>query len=478
VDRAVRGVARRATATEEAVLHTLRGARNVVFLMKVEVQNETPGVATLRIELAPEVVRKEWDAIASNYSRYARIPGYRPGKAPKQVIEKKFRKEIQDELTKALVSKSYHEAIAEKQLKVVSLTDVGDVEFGDDKSMRFRATVVTAPEFELPDYKNIPVELPATTIDEGEVDTAIERLRDQTADFVDAGDRELAMGDFAVLDFTGAIDGVAISEIVPEASKNLHGGKKFWLHLAPENFLPKFGEQIVGMKAGDTRSVQVEFPADFLVTELGGKKADYAVTLNEIKEKVLPAVDDAFAAKIMPEKSLEELRHAIEHNLEHEKEHEVERAKEQQIVKFLHERISFDLPPPLLKNETRRALNELVHRNRERGVPDELLKGKEKELIEGAGSLAAHRLKTNFILHRIAEAEKLEVSREEIDEAIRTQAAHYNVSVEKMRKELEENDRINGLAEEILLGKTLDFLKANVSVQTTSEKAVESAPPQ
>ncbi|HEX8898767.1 MAG TPA: hypothetical protein VF751_08735, partial [Chthoniobacterales bacterium] len=229
---------------------------------------------------------------------------------------------------------------------------------------------------------------------------------------------------------------------------------------------------------GDTRSVQVEFPAQFPVAELAGKKADYAVTLNEIKEKVLPAIDDAFAAKIMPEKTLAELRHAIEHNLEHEKEHEVERAKEQQIVKFLHERISFDLPPPLLKNETRRALNELVHRNRERGVPDELLKGKEKELIEGAGSLAAHRLKTNFILHRIAEAEKLEVTREEIDEAVRTQARHYNVSVEKMRKELEENDRLNGLAEEILLGKTLDFLKANVSVEPTPEKAAESAAPQ
>jgi trigger factor len=459
-------------------LRGLSATRNVASSMKVEVENEPHGVATLRIELAPEVVRKEWDAIAQNYSRYARIPGYRPGKAPKQVIERKFRKEIQDELTKALVSKSYREAIEEKQLRVVSLTDVGDVEFGDDRSMRFKATVVTAPEFELPDYKKIPVQLPGTEVSAAEIDAAIERLRDQTPDFVDVKERELAMGDFAVLDFTGAIDGVPISEIVPEASKNLHGGKKFWLHVAPENFLPKFCEQIVGMKPGDTRSVQVEFPAEFPVSELGGKKADYAVTLNEIKEKVLPGVDDALAAKIMPEKTLAELRHAIEHNLEHEKEHEVERAKEQQIMKFLHERISFDLPPPLLKNETRRALNELVHRNRERGVPDELLKGKEKELIEGAGSLAAHRLKTNFILHRIAEAEKVEVKREEIDEAIRTQAAHYNVSVEKMRKELEENDRINGLAEEILLGKTLDFLKANVSIETTPEKAADDASPQ
>src|SRR5947207_6733443 len=440
--------------------------------MKVEVENQPPGMATLRIELPPEDVRKEWDAIANNYSRHARIPGYRPGKAPRQVIEKKFRKEIQDELTKALVSKSYHEAIAEKQLRVVSLTDVGDVEFGDDRSMRFRATVVTAPEFELPEYKNIPVQLPATAVSEAEVDAAIERLRDQAADFVDAPDRGLAMGDFAVLDYTGAVDGIPISEIVPEASKNLHGGKKFWLHLALENFLPKFCEQIVGMKPGDTRSVQVEFPADFPVTELAEKKADYAVTLNEIKEKVLPAVDDAFAAKLMPDKTLAELRHAIEHNLEHEKEHELDRAKEQQIVKFLHERISFDLPPPLLKNETRRALNELVHRNRERGVPDDLLKGKEKELIEGAGSLAAHRLKTNFILSRIAEREKIKVSRQEIDARIREEAARYDISVDKMRKELQEHDGLNNLAEQLLLGNTLDFLKANVSIEETQERVV------
>src|ERR1700674_4369977 len=446
--------------------------------MKVEVETQPDSISTLQIELPAEEVSKEWDAIANSFARFARIPGYRPGKAPRRVIEAKFRKEIQDELTKKLVSKSYHDAIAEKQLRVVSLTNLEEVEFGEDRSMRFRATVVTAPEFELPEYRNIRVELPETGVTAAEIETALERLRDQAADFIDVTDRELAMGDFAVLDFTGAIDGAPISEIVPEASKNLHGGKKFWLHLGPENFLPQFCEQIVGMKPGDTRSVQVVFPTDFPVSDLVGKKADYAVTLNEIKQKVLPPLDDAFAAKLLPDKTLADLRHTIEHNLDHEKEHEIERAKEAQVVKFLHEHISFDLPPSLLKNETRRALNDLVHRNRERGVTDDLLKGKEKELIEGAGSLAAHRLKTNFILHRIAEREKIQVTREEVDNGIREQAAHYNVSVEKMRKEFEENDRINGLAEEILLGKTLDFLKANVSMETTSEPAPASASPQ
>src|SRR3989440_5370272 len=154
--------------------------------MKVEVENQPQGLSKLTIELPPEEVAKEWNSIASNYSRYARIPGYRAGKAPREVIEKKFRKEIQEELTKALVSKSYHQAIAEKQLRVVSLNDLGDVELGEDRSMRFRATVVTAPEFELPEYKNIQVQLPGTEVSEAEVDAAIERLRDQAADFVDA----------------------------------------------------------------------------------------------------------------------------------------------------------------------------------------------------------------------------------------------------------------------------------------------------
>ncbi|PYJ96244.1 MAG: hypothetical protein DME68_08750 [Verrucomicrobia bacterium] len=163
------------------------------------------------------------------------------------------------------------------------------------------------------------------------------------------------------------------------------------------------------------------------MTELAGKMADYAVTLNEIKQKVLPSIDDAFAARLVPGKTVADLRQMIGHDLEHEKEHEVERAKESQIFKFLQEHTAFDLPPPLLKNETRRALNELVHRNRERGVPDDMLKGKEKELVEGAGSLAAHRLKTNFILSRIAEREKIEVSREEIDARIREEAARYDI---------------------------------------------------
>jgi trigger factor len=441
--------------------------------MKVEVEKQPGSVSTLQIELPPEEVSKEWDAIANSFARFAKIPGYRPGKAPRAVIEKRFRKEIQDELTKKLVSKSYHEAIEQEQLRVASLANIEDVHLGEDKSMRFRATVVTAPEFELPEYKNIPVQLPETKISESEIDAAVDRLRDQSADFVDVPQRGLEMNDFVVIDFEGSIDGRPISEIAPQASKNLHGGKKFWLHLVADNFLPKFCEQIVGQNPGETRTVNVDFATDFPIKELAGKQANYNVTVREIKQKVLPALDDVFAAKLIPGKTIAELRKIIEHDLVHEKEHGRERAKEGQVVKHLHERTQFELPPALVKNETRRILAELVQRNRERGVTDEMLKDKEKELIESAAGLAAHRLKTNFVLHRIAERENIKVSRDDINAQLREEAARYNVPMEKMRKELQEHDGLDAFAEQILLGKTLDFLKANVSVETAQEPAVK-----
>jgi len=441
--------------------------------MKVEVEKHPGLISKLQIELPPEDVAKEWDAIANSFARFAKIPGYRPGKAPRAVIDKRFRKEIQEELTKKLVSKSYHEAVEREQLRVASLTNIEDVQFGENKSMRFRATVVTAPEFELPDYKQIPVQVPDTKVSDVEVDEALDRLRDQSADFVDVPARGLEMGDFAVLDFEGSVESKPISEIAPQASKNLYGGKKFWLHLAADNFLPKFCEQLIGQKPGETRLVIVHFPEDFMVKELAGKKADYAVTLRDIKEKVLPALDDAFATKLVPGKTLADLRQMIEHDIEHAKEHDAERAKESQIVKFLHEQTQFELPPALLQNETRRALAELVQQNRERGVTDEMLKEKEKELIDGAASLAGHRLKTNFILHRIAEREKIQVVKEDIDFRLKQEAARYDISPEKMRKELQQKDALDDVAEQILLGKTLDFLKANVSVETVQESTLK-----
>src|SRR5262249_9140473 len=240
--------------------------------MKVQLEKKPESISTLKIELPPEEVSKEWDAVANSFAKFAKIPGYRPGKAPRAVVDKRFRKEIQDEVKKKLVSKSYREAIEQKKLRVASLTNLEDVQFGEDKSMRFQATVVTAPEFKLPDYKNIPVELPHTKVTEAEIEATLDRLHDQTAAFVNVQVRGAKMEDLVVVDVEGTVDDKPISEVAPQASKNLHGGKKFWLHLAADNFLAKFCEQIVGQKPDETRTLIVDLPGDFLVKELAGKQ--------------------------------------------------------------------------------------------------------------------------------------------------------------------------------------------------------------
>ncbi len=142
-------------------------------------------------------------------------------------------------------------------------------------------------------------------------------------------------------------------------------------------------------------------------------------------------------------------------------------------MKYLHEQIQFELPQALLQNETRRALAELVQRNRERGVTDEMLKEKEKELIDAAAGMAAHRLKTNFILHRIAERENIQITKDDLDLRVRQEAARYDISSEKMRKELQQRNALDDVSEQLLVGKTLDFLKANVSVGLTKEAPIK-----
>jgi len=193
------------------------------------------------------------------------------GKAPRSVIEKRFRKEIQEELTKKLVSKSYHDAIEQEQLRVASLvtSKMSNSVRTIDALPRDRGHHAGVRPAGIQKHSCAVAE---TNVSDAEVDTALERLRDQSADFVDAPERGLQMGDFAVIDFEGSIDGKPVSEIASQASKNLHGGKKFWLHLAPDNFLPAFCEQMTGEKRDETRKVSVAFPSDFPVKELAPKR--------------------------------------------------------------------------------------------------------------------------------------------------------------------------------------------------------------
>ncbi len=431
--------------------------------MNVVVESLPHCLATLRVEVEPERVNKAMDQLIKDFGQQAKIPGYRPGKAPRAVIERKFKKQIREELEGKVLREAAREAIAEKKLRVLQISNVEDVQLGEDQKMSFTATVVTHPEFELPEYKSLPVELKSAEVTDADIDESLENLRDQAADFSDV-ERAAEMEDFIVVDYVGTIDGKPVHEVFPKAGKPLSENEDFWIKMTDEAFFPGFCGNLVGANVGDAREFDIAVPSDFPVEGMPGVVIHYKVTLKGVKQKKLPELDDAFAETIVKGKTLAELREIARDEIGKQKATEIEANKRTQIMKQLLKSVECELPANLVRNETQRILNDIVRENQARGVTEEVLKGSERELVGMASNNAREKLKGTFILMRIAEKEGISVKREEIFGRVAGLAQHYKMTFEKMLKELEKRNGIDQISEEILTAKTLDFLVSHATV--------------
>jgi trigger factor len=418
--------------------------------MNVQVEALPNCLATLRVDLPPEAVNAARDGIARDYTANARLPGYRPGKAPRAVVERKFQKQIHEELERKLLSESTRAAITEKKLRVLQVQNVEDVEFAPDQSLHFTATVVTAPEFDLPEYKKIPVTVEPGDVSEAEIDAAIENLRSQAATFDDITGRGLQMEDFAVIDYNGAIDGKPVSEVFPKA------------------FLPGFCEALLGAVLEETRQFDLTVPDDFVLKEMAGRKIHYVVDIKGLKSKKLPPLDDAFASTIVEGKTVAELRELARGEISRGKIEQIENQKREQIMGYLIAKVECELPQSMVIGETRRILADIVQQQQARGATDEAIKQEEKALVEAASQAAKHKLKGTFILQRIAEAEKITVSQAELRARINSMAARYGMTPDKTARELEKRDAMDRVAEDIVSAKVLDMLIASAELKTAA----------
>lgn len=438
--------------------------------MQIEVEPLPNCAANLRVELPPERVAAERAKIVGQYASQARIQGFRPGKAPKGMVEARFKKDILEELKRALVGEGTREAIKEKNLRVLSVADVPEVELADNGSLRFAARLVTAPEFTVPEYKGLAVRVPPAEVPETDVDRALEGLRTRLSDFNDmTDDRGLAMDDFAVLDFAGRIDGQPVNEALPKAPRELAGREGFWIKMASTALLPGFCDALVGAKAGETREFPVELPADFALEDLAGKKIDYTATVKEVKTQVLPELDDEFAGKVLPGKTLAELREQVNREMANERNLRIEETKRRQIIEQLLAAVQFDLPDSYVTNETRRIMSQIVRENQERGVTDDEIKEHSKDIATNADQAARDRLKGTFILTRIAEQESIKVTREEMESRLNDLAQRYEMTREKLVANLDANDGLGQVQEELLVGKTLAFLSSTANVEVAPD---------
>jgi trigger factor len=442
--------------------------------MNVEVENLPNCIASLHIELPPDVVTKEWNEVVKEFRRAARIPGFRPGKAPQNVVEAKFRKEIQDRLTKKLVTETTRVAIQEKGLNVLSISDVAGVEFTPERSMRFTATLITSPEFELPDYKGIQVKVPPDEVTEDEIEKGLQSLRERHATFSDVEGRALELNDFAVIDYAATLDGRPLLEVEPKAPKMLTGGVDFWIKLEENTLLKGFSEQLVGMQVGETRNFDLTVPADFAIPELATRALNFNVTLKGVKSMHLPELTEELASQVAAGLTVEKLKEALKGQLVADKKRRRETLKQNQIIQYLVSHVECELPQSYVKGETRRIMSEIVEHNQLRGISEDVLRENQKDIISMASRNARDRLKTNFILTKIAEKEGIEVKPQELRERVQVLANQYRVKYEKMTSDLEEKGAMGQVREEVLFGKVLDFLTSNANVEIAPEDVVNS----
>jgi trigger factor len=431
--------------------------------VNVTVENLAPCRKLLRVEVDAKAVEEAFDATTRDFQKQAALPGFRPGKAPRELILKKFEKDIQDEVKRKLIGDAYRQAVDEKKLDVLGQPDIEEIQFGRGQPLQFAATIETAPEFQLPEYKGIPVRREARTVADADVERAINLLREQRVSFATVT-RAAQTGDIVVVNYTGTCDGKPLTEIAPTA-RGLTEQKNFWIELRAGGFIPGFAEQLLGAQAGDKRTVIVDFPADFVTKDLAGRKGVYEVEVVEVKEKVLPPLDDAFARSLDAE-NLEKLRAGVRRDLENELQYKQSKDTRNQILRGLLSRVTFDLPEGSVARETRHVVYELVQENAKRGVSRETIEKEKDAIYAAAAGSAKERVKLAFLIQRIAEKEDIKVSQEEILRRVQTLATLYQIPPRQFLKDLQKRNGLIEIYDQIAHEKVLEFLENNAKIET------------
>jgi trigger factor len=426
----------------------------------------------LVVTLDKSEVDAEHQAVITEVSQQARIPGFRPGKAPAAMVAKRFGKEISDEFKQKVVSKAYRSALEQQKLDVLNIVNVepGQVEPG--LSAAVTITVDVRPEFTLPDYTDLPTEVASTESTDAEVDNMIEGLRGERAEFKVA-DRPAAKSDYVKLAYEGTLDGKPITDLAPD--KQIYGKvPQTWEEVegANEGVIPGLGKHLASLKAGDKKTVEITFPADFApVPALAGKTASYALEVQEVRERALPPLDEAFF-KANQADSLDALKASVRNNLKLQKEYQNRSEQRRQVTEALAAKVDFSVPDSLVESETQSVLRQFIEENMRRGIPQEQFEKDKKQLFENARQAAAKRVKVQLLLAKIAEAEKLQVTEKDIDAYIYREAMRTQQKPDKLVKTLStDRDQLRAVQQSIIFDKAVDFLVSKAKVSTITPQA-------
>lgn len=430
--------------------------------MNVTVQILAPCRKLVRVDVDAATVDQTFEQVTNEVQRHVTLPGFRPGKAPRQMVAKAYAKHVEDEVKRKLIGDYYQKALDTEKIHAVGAPDIEEIQFGRGQDLQFAATIETAPEFEMPEYKGLPVKREIATVTDEDVERAINTLRGQRVSYRDL-ERPAQEGDILVVNYTGTSEGKPLTDFAPTA-RGLTQQKDFWIEMKKDAFVPGFFEQLLGSKAGDKKTVQVTFPADFVSNELSGRQGVYEVEVTLVKEKVLPEPNDDFA-KAYGAESMEKLREGVRQDLSNELTFKQRRMVRNQLIHALVERVQCDLPESLVKHETRNVVFDIVRDNQARGIPKEAIDKQKDEIYNYAANNAKERVKIAFLLGRVADMEGIKVSQDEMAQRIAYLAQENQMKPEKYVKQLKENNGFGEIHEQILSAKTLDFLEKSARIE-------------
>ncbi len=412
-------------------------------------------LGVLTIEVDAEKVNEGLDAAFKKVVKQINVPGFRKGKMPRGMFEKRFGIEsLYQDAVDYLLPDAYANAIEETGVEPVDRPEIDVEQIEKGKSLIFTAKVTLKPEVKLGEYKGLEVEKFDTEVTEEDVDNELKSMQEKQAELVVKEEGKAEEGDTVVIDFEGFVDGEAFE-----------GGKaeNFSLELGSGQFIPGFEEKLVGVGSGESKDVEVTFPEEYHAAELAGKSALFKVTVHEIKARELPALDDEFAKDVDEEvETLAALKEKVKDRLEHNKKHEAEHFVQDTLVEKATENAEMDIPEVMVENEVDRMVKEFEQRLSMQGMNLDLyfqFSGQDEDALrEQMKEEAGKRVRMNVTLEAIVKAENIEVTVEEVSAELSKMAEMYNMTVENITQAL---GSLEGVRADLQVKKAIDFLIEN-----------------
>ena len=403
--------------------------------MSLQVEKLEKNMAKLTIEVSAEDLDKAMEKAYQKQKSRISLPGFRKGKAPRKMIESMYGKGVfMEDAVNSLVPQEYTKALGECDLEIVSQPEINVTQMEPGKALIFTADVAVKPEVTLGDYKGVEVPKSEITVTDEEVDAEVKKEQDKNARTVAVEDRAAANGDITTIDFEGFVDGVAF-----EGGK----GTDYALTLGSGTFIPGFEDQLVGANTGDHVEVKVTFPEEYQAKELAGKEAVFQCDVKKIETKEVPELDDEFAKDVSEFDTLAEYKEDVKKKLTEKKEKEARTAKENAAVDKAIENAQMDIPELMTKTECRQMMDDFSRRMQQQGLSMEQyfqFTGQSMDkMMEDMKPQALKRIQTRLVLEKVAEAENIQPSEEEITEEIQKMADAYKMEADKIREAIGES---------------------------------------